>query len=178
MMMNCLAAGGLVPAFSESRDKMNQRYGDSSYQPNANGFFELSRAEYLAREFPKEYDGKLLKLLVGGLHRLSVIEYRFVFMLRNVEEIRQSFEAFFGNPRSPRFLERYEAEMAEAIAQMKNRRDVLSVDALQYRAVVDDPLSHFEALAARGWSVDPVAAAAVVDQRLCRFKLEELTVGI
>ena len=101
---------------------------------------------------------------------------RVVFMRRDSEEIRQSFQAFFDKqiPLGPQFQKR----MDEIVAMIRNRKDVLSCHEFNYRNVVDDPLAHFEILQADGWEIDPQKAAAVVDPEYCRFRREELDVGV
>lgn len=180
MMMNALSAGGLDPVTNPSRDHMNDRFGDEYYQPNPNGFYELTRQEYRQLDFPKQFDGKLIKLLYAGLHRLAVHHYRILFMKRHPEEIRQSYEAFFGIVplQYMQVFDNYKAIMTEAVNQLHNRRDVASVHVFEYRQVVEHPFAHFEELASDGWPIDPAKAVTVVDPDQCRFKLEILEVGI
>lgn len=176
MMMRALEAGGLEAAFAPERDEMNERFGDEDYQPNPGGFYELNRREYREHGFPRKYEGKLIKCLWGGLPRFVVGAYQIVFMLRDPEEIRQSFESFFNQP-APPMLTTYDEQMQDAIDLLRNRRDT-TVCVLQYRDVIADPVSAFEQLLGSGWPIDVEQAAAVVDPELCRFRLEELTVGI
>lgn len=182
MMMDALRAGGLEPAFESKRDQMNARFGDDKgYKPNPNGFYELNRKEYLQPDFPKMYRGKLVKILYGGLQRLPVFQYGVVFMRRNGEEVRQSYEAFFEiklEDAFKKFLQNdFDKTMDEHVARLQNRIDT-QVTVLWYRDVVKNSRAAFERLAVQGWPIDPEAAASVVDPSLCRFKLEELTVGI
>jgi hypothetical protein len=183
MMMKALTDGGLESAFDSNRDVMNEKYGDDNYKPNPAGFYELHRKEYQQKDFPTMYKGKLVKCLIGGLNSFPVSNYRIVFMRRDPEEIRQSFDAFFESvPLSQRkqvknFLTQYDEIMDDFIARLKNRRDTHLI-IFQYRKVVEDPLYHFQHLANCGWPIDPEKAAATVDSKLCRFRIENLTVGI
>lgn len=176
MMMQCLSKGGLTPVFNPARNKMNDDYGDDYYSPNIGGFYELAKRQYRHPDFPLMYDGKLIKLLIGGLYSLNVHEYRVVFMKRNPEEIRQSYEAFFGRvaARVEEMAKHYDKHTNRAIKSLENRRDIKSLDIFQYREVVNEPLKHFKKLKESGWEIDPEAAASEVDPKLCRFRVENL----
>lgn len=180
MMMACLAAAGLDAVYNPVRDKMNKQFGDDKYVPNPGGFYELTAADFKDRMFPTKYKGKLIKILYAGLPRCCVGNYQVVFMLRDPEEIRQSFEAFFENGDHTHFRNRiktYHEDMEEAIARLRNRKDT-TVTVLHYRDVVNDPFWAFSLLKESGWPIDVDKAAAVVDPSQCRFKLEELEIGI
>ena len=176
MMMQALEAGGLEAAFAPQRDEMNQQFGDEHYQPNPGGFYEMTRQEYLEYGFPRKHEGKLLKCLWGGLPRFVVGSYLVAFMLRDPEEIRQSFEAFFNRP-APPFLEDYQERMRDGIDQLRNRKDT-EVAVLEYREVVDKPRETFEKLKNAGWPINVDRATGVIQPDLCRFRREDLTVGI
>ena len=176
MMMDALTAGGLSPAFNPERDRMNEVFGDEHYQPNPNGFYELSRKEYQETGFPRGYEGKLIKILFGGINRIVAGNYKIIFMRRDFEEIRQSYEGFFGNVLQITENELI-AKIEDAIGILKQRRDV-DITEVWYRDVIEDPLKVFTFLKGRGWPIDPEKAAEVVNPELCRFRLENLEVGI
>lgn len=189
MMMRCLEAGGLEAAFKPARDELNERWGDENYKPNPDGFYEQGRDEYIEPYFPSQYKGRLIKILLGGIlpklsqYSFPVGSYRIVFMRRDPEEIRQSYEAFF-EP-APRdaikwrkwLAEEYENKCWYAINQLNNRIDT-ELSVLHYREVVEDPLSAFQQLHRDGWPIKCHAAAAIVDKKQCRFRCEELQIGI
>lgn len=176
MMMQGLEAGGLEAAFNPIRDKMNDQYGDEHYKPNPGGFYEFHRKEFKQYGFPRMYPGKLIKCLFGGLWKFPVDDYKIVFMMRDPEEIRQSFEAFFGNKMSG-LPEKYSTIMQDAIDMLNNRKDT-ALDVFQYREVVTDSLKHFSLLAEHGWPIDVQKAVDTVNPKLCRFRREILTDGI
>jgi len=176
MMMRALEAGGLDAVKNPTREKMNDQYGDKDYKPNPGGFYELQRREYMQFGFPRMYEGKLIKCLHGGLWRMVVGDYKIVFMMRDTEEIRQSYEAFFGNKLPPTF-EKYEEIMQDSIDMLKNRLDT-QIDVFQYREVIKDPMKHFNTLKNQGWPIDTDKAISVIDPSLLRFKREDLTIGI
>ncbi len=184
MMMACLEAGGIPAVFNSDRDTMNTRFGDKHYKPNEGGFYELKRHQYFEPGFPQMHGDHVVKILWGGLNRVCVGEhkYKIVFMYRHPEEIRQSFEAFFGN-NTPLVCERtmepdapYYAAMKVPVNIAKQRRDIELVE-FNYRDVVREPRIAFDALVNDGWPIDPEAAAAIVDSKLCRFRLENLAVA-
>jgi len=174
MMMQALVAGGLEPAFNKSRENMNQQFGDEDYKPNAKGFYELNRSQYRALDFPKAHEGKVLKCLYGGINKIIAGDYKIVFMMRNFEEIRQSYDAFFDTD-ATLDVDQYTAIMANTIGILQQRRDV-DLTVLNYRDVIDNPVKEFTKLA--HWGINVEEAAKVVDPELLRFKLEDLEIGI
>lgn len=177
MMMQSLIAGGLEALYDERRENMNKSYGDEHYKPNAKGFYEPSYMEYRKFGFPKMHDGKLLKVLRGGVPMLAVADYLVILMRRHPEEIRQSYEAFFGGKADMVILNNYEERLTNTEEMIRNRRD-MNLTCLDYRTVVDDPNLAFETLRENGWPIDVDVAAANVDPTQCRFRLELLEVGI
>lgn len=178
-MMQALIAGGMPAAWSQERDRMAAARSDDHYHPNRAGLYEVPLREYQQADFPLQYAGKLIKVMAWGLDHLAVHQYRVVFMRRDFEEMRQSFEAFFGHPSRISGPEEYEARMDRAEAMLRNRRDVLSVTRLDYRDVVHDPCKAFETLQADGWPIEDMqAAAGTIDPVQYRFRRELLTVGI
>jgi hypothetical protein len=101
---------------------------------------------------------------------------RVVFMRRDQEEIRQSYQAFFN--KQLQNLEHLERNMADILERINNRKDVLSLHEFWYREVIAQPLAHFETLQDAGWPINPVRAAMTVDPKYCRFRRENLTVGV
>jgi hypothetical protein len=178
MMMRCLEAGGLTPAFSSDRERGFMTLGDDHYHPNQGGFHEVRLAEYGSPGFPLDYQDRLIKVLAWGLDSMAANPggYRIVLMLRDPEEIRQSYEAAFGKGFNlpPDYWRRMEA----VEARMRNRKDVHAVSVFAYRSVVGDPRFAFDQLAAEGWPVAVEAAVNVVDPAQCRFRKEWLVEGI
>jgi len=130
-------------------------------------------------EFPVDFDGKVIKALFGAMPRLNGhlgLKYKIVFMMRDPEEIRQSYEAFFDG-KAPPTLKQYPRIMRRVKGILGQRRDV-DLTEFQYRDVVEEPLQHFQLLADAGWPIDPFRAAEVVDPDLCRFRKEALEIGI
>jgi hypothetical protein len=177
MMMEALSKGGLEAAFDPKRDEFVSKCADGLYRPNPRGVFEISFAEYSETGFPLRYEGKLIKVFPEGLSNLALHQYRVVFMLRDPEEIRQSYEAMFSTITSRRVqLNNYRQKMDAAIDYLKSRSDV-QLNILEYRNVVQNPVSEFSYLRSEGWPIDPEKAASVVDPNLYRFRRERLTVG-
>lgn len=174
MMMQCLSAGGLIPAYAEHRERLN-KHGDAHYKPNRGGFYEVGLDQYGSPGWPLQYQGRLIKVMCWGLDSMSVNpdRYRVVLMMRDPEEIRQSYDAAFGQRANvpPDYWARMEC-LAE---RMRNRRDVEAVGVFRYREVVDNPA---DAFAKVDWPIDCEAAAAAVKPDQCRFRRELLTEGI
>ena len=179
MMMKALEAGGLEAAFNPVREEMNAVYGDEHYKPNPGGFYELQRKEYSQEGFPRMYDGKLLKCLWGAVKRIidqADINYKIIFMLRNPEEIRQSFEAFFDGPAEER-LKAYRQIMNQTLSIIRGA-DNAKVLPIVYKRVIRNPIEMFEKIKDFGVPIDVNKAASIVDPKLYRFRLENLEIGI
>lgn len=177
MMMRALEASGMDAVSRPKRDEMKDKHADDYYNPNRGGLYELNREEYLALDFPKGFEGKLIKALSMAIPTMNVMEngIRVVFMRRDQEEIRQSYLAFFNsNLNMRKFNERIEY----IIERINNRKDVLSLDIFWYRDVIVDPIKYFNLLKESGWNIDVEKAAGIVDPEQCRYRRENLTVGI
>lgn len=169
MMMRALEAGGLEAVYSKKRDQeMNARWGDADYLPN-DSYYELDGEDYLRGGLEQRYDGKLVKCLWGGMLRLPPGDYRVVFMRRPAEEIRVSLLAFFGNDGAARQFPDLDKGMDRIVDILRDRKSVVSVDAVEYRDVLADPCAVFRRLAANGWPIDPLKAAAIPDRDRARY---------
>ena len=177
-MMAALIAGGMDAAWSEARNELATAHADDKYHPNRNGLYEIALKEYSGVNFPLAYQGRLIKVMAWGLDHLAPNPegYRVVLMRRDPEEIRQSYEGFFGSKCPP--LNEYAERMERAKAMLAIRGDVESVNVLDYSAVVAGPIASFAWLRKCGWPIDPLEAAATIDPNQYRFRLERLTVGI
>lgn len=174
-MMQSLIAGGLVAAWSEGRNAMAAAAADSHYHPNRSGLYEVDPREYHTLNFPLQYRGKLIKVMCWGCDNLAVHDYRVVMMLRDPEEIRQSYEAFFGRPLKDVWVAQYAERMRSLETRLRNRRDVQSVNLVQYRDLVTDPL---RVLAGLEWPISVPAAAGAIRPSEYRFRRELLAEGI
>jgi hypothetical protein len=178
MMMKALETGGMDTEYKQSRDEMKDHFADEHYDPNIGGLYELERQDYRAFGFPRKYKGKLIKALNTGIPRMTVMSsgIRVVFMRRDPEEIRQSYDAFFN--KQLQNINHIERTMDLIIEQIKNRKDVISMDVFWYREVVNNPSYYFQLLRNHGWPIDIDKAASVIDPKYCRFKKENLTIGV
>lgn len=185
MMMKALQAGGLDALYDGEQDEGLARGADDYYAlQHGESVYEPARHRFQEWNWPLAYDGKLMKCLYGGLSQLAVNDsgYRYVFMLRDPEEIRQSDEARMLKKRTkaPAWLndKEYYDRMFLAIDGLNNRMDTKSLAVFRYRELLEDPLAAFHELAVQGWPIDAEKAAAVVDPTMCRFKIEDLTLGV
>lgn len=183
MMMRGCIEGGLEPLYSPKRDEVLRgqtaddwytlQGGASVYEPDMQQMTELART-------PEIHGGKVVKVMFGGLPMLAEHAYHYVFMRRDPEEIRQSYEGAFVRSRLGWLMEpgSYERHMRVAVCGIEDRADTLSLTELEYRDVLDDPLAAFRRLRDAGWPIDVAQAAAVVDPEMCRYRLETLEVGL
>lgn len=179
-MMGALIAGGMTAAWSELRDAVATSRSDEQYHPNRSGLYEVPLDEYRGVDFPLQYQGRLIKVMSWGLDGLAVNSagYRVVLMQRDPEEIRQSYEAFFDSPLRGSWFEQYEQRMQRAVRMLRNRADVIGLDVVQYRELVQHPERELSFLAQSGWPIDARKAAATIDPEQYRFRRELLTIGI
>lgn len=177
MMMKALEAGGMEACYRQSREKMKQKFADEHYDPNVGGLYELEQKDYKKIDFPKGYEGKLIKGLNMCVPRMNIMSdgIRVVFMRRDSEEIRQSYNAFFDADMNVKGLDE---KMENIIERIKNRKDVRSVNVLWYHDVIKNPQDTFKILQQASWPIDVQKCVKVVDPRYYRFKKEKLTIGI
>lgn len=165
MMMRALFEGldGVDMVVDETRkEKLNK----GEYIPN-HEYLEPPLSAFETPEFPRQYEGQLLKCLMAGMHPLWPLEggYRVVQLWRDPRVIRKSWEmAGDAFPPPPGWLpDGYMVRMAACSAMLKNRRDVISHHDLWFPDVLDDPVGVFQMLKDDGWPIDVEKAAAVVD---------------
>lgn len=172
-MMRAAEAGGLSVVKNSSRDKLAQSRVVGTYHVNPDdALYEPQTEDMRDPDWPRQHDGKALKVVMPWLHHLAVHEYRVCFLRRGTEEIRQSYEAAFGQRLIAAQLEQ---AIIEAIKQLRNRRDVRSLSVVWYRDLIADPMPYLREL---DWPIDAEKAAATFRPELCRFRQELLTVGI
>lgn len=170
MMMRAVEAGGLTVARSIRREAKNTR--DGTYLANRDGLYEVDPKEVWVSGWPRMYEGQAVKVLTSWVRHVSAGDYSVAFMLRDSEEIRQSFEASHREKRTTLQIER---EIDEALSLLHVRRDVHQITLLNYRDVLEHPR---ESLSKLNWPLDVTAAASVPDVSQYRFRRELLSVGL
>ncbi len=176
MMMKALEVGGLETVKRQSREDMRIRYKDEFYDPNEGGLYELETADYQKKGFPKEFKGKLVKVLNAGNASMSVCLKKIIYMRRDPEEIRQSYQAFFDKELT-RKKEDLEQIFINNIELLENRKDV-DLITLWYRDVINNPRKSFQLIKDNGWPIDVDKCVEVVNPELYRFRKENLIEGI
>lgn len=175
-------AGGMNVVASPERDKFNTRKSDGHYLPNPKSLFEFNRTDILSTDWSLVNDGKALKWIAPFgcpdvfrfIDYLPVHEYRIVFLNRDSEEIRQSYEAMMGLDLKWLTLEYIEQVTITALTKLLNRRDCTVVE-IEHRDLMSDPK---EAFRQSGWPLDSHLAGSVIDKTLHRFRREQLVEGI
>jgi len=175
MMMEALEAGGMTLAYNTDRDRIKtvSIHLDEHYQVNPSSLYEFTAAEMRQPGFPRTHDGCVVKIPSLFLSAMAVHEYQVIFMLRDTEEIRQSYQTAFGRDMSAGMIER---QVAESLLHVKNRKDCRLTE-VEYRSVIDDPNGTFLRLHDLGWPINPNEAARIVDPTRYRFRREILTAG-
>lgn len=179
MMMVALDKGGMEAVWDRKRDdNVAERFADDAYHPNLSGLHELDSKEYRKPNFPEGYEGKLIKALQMGPGRMQVMPggIKVVWMWREPEEIRQSYQAFFGKcPWTREKIQELQRRSQDAIL---NRRDS-QMHIVHYRNLVENPRPEFERITNfLKCDLDIDAMVAHIDPSQVRFKEEELVEGI
>lgn len=177
MMMGCLKAGGLPIVADDARDAWAREYNDTRYSNNPRGLYEPRQHDMREPGFPRQHDGYAVKLVIPYLQFMAVHEYRVVMLLRDPEEIRQSYYAAFRARLSPDFPTKYPRIVDEAVQTLHNRKDVVSLHTFQLREFWHQNTTPFRTLIEAGWPIDPLKAAQYEDTSLNRFRIESLVVG-
>lgn len=169
MMMEALIAGGMKAVWDPEKDKrLNAHCCEMTGKLHNERYYEFEEPCYHEPGFFEQHDGKMLKVLFGGLIRLPQhMKYRIIYMRRPQEEVIKSIRRtlgpqVLGNAVSPAFddLQDY------MVAKIKRFPDMFeSCDEIWYGDVLDDPLAVFSMLAHNGWPIDAKKAASIPDQR-------------
>ena len=194
-MMGALYGGGMTIAFDERRDELIRRHSDRYYRAQPKSLYELGPEDMSAPDFPRRFDEMAVKILHGVLGNLMPgLRYWIIWMNRDFEEVRQSYEGFFPGrlmmPNPARFRDRkadqqismtrefYEALVARAKALVRNRRDVEQLVEVQYADVMTNPYREFKRLADLGWPINPFLACCTIKPSAYRFRLPLLVEGL
>lgn len=176
MMMEALKAGGMPVGERPSRIETIEDVSDDLYQLNKD-LFELRREDYQKDNFPSDWRGKCIKALGKAIIGAEIQpKIKLIFMRRNYHEIHQSHRGGFegSNANVPRIT----AVVEESLKWAHNRKDVDILE-VWYRDLVEQDTrehminirDHFEV----DLRVDDMVS--VVNPDMCRYKLEELTIG-
>lgn len=155
MMMRALIAGGIRASYDERRNEILDLRRRDNYDPNPNGLYELDQRR-LSDGFPDEFDGTLIKVFDTQWDGLCAknTKLRIVYMRRPQEAIERSLAAFNGREKTGDISARWnrQREIVDRLASMEN---VVALDEVWYDTILEKPLAYFEALADRGWPINP-----------------------
>lgn len=174
VMMQALEAGGFETIKNEQRSKRVHGRDDSQYQMNPDDVYESTEKERMDHNWPRQHEGKVIKVVTMWLSNLAVWPggYRVLFMRRNLEEIRQSYEAAFNRCLT---VEQINNAVCTARETLANRRDVIDVHQIWYEnLVMGDPVYELTNL---NWPIDVDKAANIIDPSRYRFNLRNLVIG-
>ena len=164
MMMQALEAGGLAVIRNEARDQITRFHGGFAYAANPVGLYEMSPEEMEQPGFPRQHDGKAVKVVVAALGCVSVHDYRVAFMHREVRQIVASAWRAFRIAVSATDIH---AWVDEGIRTLENRRDVRDIQHIEYANLLTDPGLLFKRL---DWPIDNEAAARIITPELWRCR--------
>ena len=164
LMMQALEAGGLPVVRNEARDQITRFHGGFAYEANPAGLYEVSPEEMEQPGFPRQHDGRAVKVVVAALGHLAVHDYRVVCMHR---EARQVVDSAWRAFRIKVTAATVRAWVDEGVKTLDNRRDVRDVQHVAYENVLADPALVLKRL---DWPIDAEAAAKVVKPELWRCR--------
>ncbi len=168
MMMESLIAGGMDAAWSKDKDDLvNAQLETRTGLTYDEHYYELDRPEYRKEGFPADYEGKLIKVLYGGIPKLKAsLQYRVIYMRRPQPQVVSNIAKIYGmkgvgNANRPNFNLKQE----KAIAWMRDRpSQFLTVDEVWHGDLMKDPLYVFKRLALDRWPINPEKAAAIANK--------------
>ncbi len=181
MVMRSLQAGGMSIAYDSACDKLPYRQARNGYNPNRDGFFELSIDETLRDGFPdpQVYDGKVIKVFPpswGPLTHLRTGDYKVLWVERSAKARWRSFAKLFEQqPTAKKILGEQSRtttlrDMAsDAALTFVSLRNDMDVSLLSYDEIVEQPLASFETLENRGWPIVSGDSAKIPNAGLRRF---------
>lgn len=175
-------AGGMAVVTSAVRDEFNRKRSDQYYRPNPRGLYEPDRTA-LEHGWTERHNNKAIKRVAPFgcnnvftfVDQLPISLYSVVFLRRDSEEVRQSYEAMMGMSLEWLTVEYIERASATALEKLQKREDCVSVVEIEHRDLIADPITCFRR---SKWPIDHQLAAAVIDPSLHRFQREKLVEGI
>lgn len=137
------------------------------YAANPHGFFEMEEREYMRVGFLESIeDGRAIKLLPTSLPFIPARPTTVIWMRRDVDEIRRSYERTFPaenfQKKFPNWPQTHDVQLKIIRPIVDDRRSV-TVYELQYRDVIADPVGALSVL-----PIDYRKAAEAVDSTLYR----------
>lgn len=175
MMMKALEQGGMKASYNKDKDRiLSEKYGQESYHPNPEGFYELGRREFEDPDFPGMFRGQLIKALHWRLKMFPPYDYKVVFMLRDPKEIEVSYLKMFRH-RPPFVLKTYHEFMDRTLKELNERGD-MDIVQVWHRDMIQNPTHTLSHLIEKGFPIsDLTASAASVNPDLYRSKRQNLT---
>jgi hypothetical protein len=170
MMMRALHAGGMDAHWDDAQEKRLREKEAYSGNPQ---YYEMTM-DQVPIDFPRQLDGRLIKLLFNAPANIVAHEYHVIVMLRNEREIidshRAAFPGILPEGVSPQILR---AATKEQIGILKMRRDVKSIHLIDYASMLARPRDSLMLLREHGWPItDMDKAVATVRPDLRRFNYE------
>jgi hypothetical protein len=111
--------------------------------------------------YPERYRGRLIKCLTGTARYLRIQPdgIKVVFIKRDIDAVRASWAAEFGNPIQVKSAEKSIASELQYWEQREDT-DLVIVD---YQFVLDNPVWTMQMLQSAGWPIDAKKAAAIIE---------------
>lgn len=182
MMMNALQKGlneGTV-IFRPDLEKFNTE--KDGYIPNPQGIWEVGPMYYYNPKFLREiqqFDPGLIKIFFDGLPLLPRGEYKIIYMLRDIDELKRSVEHVekhlvnmkvnrdFDRPLPFSVYDDYKQEDIDHVLGICEARQDFDMRFVNYRDVIDDPRAVFESLE---MPIDVDKCVETIERKFYRFR--------
>jgi len=192
-MMKALHAGGIPAIFSPHIEDGNP--DANGYKPNPGGLWEVGFTQYMNADFLRRFipDDSCIKIMFDGLPCLPQRKYKIIFMERDPEEITAStdrvdqhiIDASGGKMRPGSEAGRitnclpfcnfrpYNQEDIDHVLGICDTRSDMHVIRVQFSELIKNPQRVFTTLALMGVPIKVHDAAAVIDSKLHRVRIEK-----
>lgn len=133
LMMRALERAGMDVVKWQGREEWQHRFKMGEFLANRDGLYEPPPPS--TPQWPKQFDGKVVKVVTDLQRYLAVHEYRVIFMMRNPAAVALSYKTAF-----PSFREKPESLIRdiqkESRKQLENRKDVIDVQTVYYEHIM------------------------------------------
>ena len=184
MMMKALHKGGLPVISAPGQDKIGANEIDG-YVPSPSGVYEVGQMWYMRPKHQRLIpDNALVKILFDGLPHLPKGEYKIIWMVRGVKEIKASCERVDRHLRQEgvkehpertypfdSFRDYSQEDMDHVLGICKARTDMEAIE-VHFRDVIGYPGIVFENLKKiHGIPIDVSKAVSVINRKHYRYRI-------
>lgn len=172
----------MIYTSEEDKEKTDERFKNKygEYHPNPDGFWEITKNQFtnFLRVFEQPYSGCKMIVPVNGIRWEMVRDYpcKVIFMTRDVEEIRQSQEAYYAQEGSVDVAYLRSALATQRVRLREHKVDFLEVNYNELLIKPREIITEIRDFIQSYVKVDE--AVKLVNPDKNRFKREQLIAGL